>query len=366
MRRWILRSLFCLLSGLLAGVLLLFGSIRLDQYTLRLRAERLLRDIRSLELRKSTYADARRVIDDWSDNAHENGPCRTDWCDIEISFTDFAWKHSDFIFQNTARVRISLWLGARPASVRASISVREGVVIGKSIGAVVGGPCHDFDNQPLCLAVIGQAETGRHRFIDPRHPEYSFHKPDGCEFCVDAHVIFSPYAKPEDVRRLTDVNFACITRWTPCETETDILPTAWKQRQSEEVLPTSAVNNCSEVVRAQSRELGFLPLATVILVTDIGEGPQIMVRWDEQHNMRRQERQPNTFPAPNNLRFQKGDRLLVFEQYEYRPSNSCAVIPATEENVRIARQGLSEALSDRVDTLNLPFGRIHPPQIKIQ
>ncbi|HEV2398709.1 MAG TPA: hypothetical protein VGS27_17325 [Candidatus Sulfotelmatobacter sp.] len=363
MRRWILRLIAWLFVGVVVATALLAGAIRLDQYLLRWRAERLQVDIRSLELRKSTYADARRIINLWWSDAHEKGPCRPDWCDVEISLTDFAWTRGDFIWRTRARFRVFLWLGARPAIADASIRVRKNAVTGKTINAHVGGPCHDFDSQTLCLTVIAHAETGEHRFIDPRHPEYSFSKPSGCEYCVDAHVIFSPYADAEDVRRLTDLNFRCITRWRPCETETDILPTAWDQLHREGTLP-EIENNCSDTVRALSRGLNRLPLASVLAVTDIGEGPQLTVKWDERAERTREDR-PNSFAEPKGIHVRKGDRILVFEGYLFSPFNACGIVPASKENLRMARQGLSEDLSDHVDALKLFFGEIHPPHIDV-
>jgi hypothetical protein len=366
MRKRILRILAWLLGGACMTVVLLAGVILLDQYLLRRRAEHLLSDIRSLELRKSTYLDARGVIDRWWDEAHQQGPCRADWCDVEISLTDFAWSHAEFLFRTPTRSRIFRWLGARPAIVGASIRVRNDVVLGKAIEEYVGGPCHDFNDQTTCLTVMGHVQTGKRRFIDRRHPEYSFYEPSGCEICVDARVIFSPYANTADVQRLTDVNFGCITQWTPCENEDDILPMAWAQVHSERALPPDVGGSCSGTVRTLSRELGSVPLATVTLVGNIEEGPQITVRWDEQREMTKHEYQGNTFPQRNSTRIHKGDRVLVFEGRMFSSFDSCAIVPATEENLLSAREGVSENLSGRAKALNLPFGSINPPRVNVR
>ena len=254
------------------GILLLTATIRIDQYLLRYRAEHLLSDIRSLELRKSTYADARKVIDRWWDKARQDGPCRQDWCDVEITLTNWTSRHVEFISRTPTRLRI--WLGARPAIVDAGIRVRNNLILGKTIGGYIEGPCDDSDGQTFCRTIIAHVRTGARRFIDARHPEYSFYTPSGCEICVDAQVILSPYTSQVDVQRLTDVNFSCITRWSPCETQEDILPTAWTDVQREEALPPYAPANCSETVRALSRELRCVPFATV---TRVGEGPQLTV-----------------------------------------------------------------------------------------
>lgn len=156
MRRTALRLLVWLMVAVSASMLKLAGVIGLDQYRLRCHAQQLLSDIRSLELRKSSYADARDVIDRWWIDARQQGPCRVDWCDVEISLTDFARGQGEFVWQTPTRSKIFSWLGARPATVSASIRVRNNVVIGKPIEEYVGGPCQEeFDGQTLCLTVMG-------------------------------------------------------------------------------------------------------------------------------------------------------------------------------------------------------------------
>jgi hypothetical protein len=80
--------------------------------------------------------------------------------------------------------------------------------------------------------------------------------PGGCTFCQEAHVIFTPYADPGDVRRLMDINFSCLTSWHPCETKADILPTAWNEYMAQgKVANDSVKQKCSpDVIRVLSRE----------------------------------------------------------------------------------------------------------------
>jgi hypothetical protein len=365
MRRRILRLLAWLLVGLTVSFLLPSAIIRLDQYLLRRRAERLLTDIRSLELGKSTYADARRVITRWGSEARQQGLCRADWCDVDIRLADLAGSHAEFIWRTRRRARVFLWLGARPAIVDASVRIRSDVVVGKLIEAHVEGPCRDSNDQTFCLTVIGRVQTGGSRYINPRHPEYSIFSPDGCTYCVAPAVIFSPYAIPADVLRLTDINFGCITRWTLCENEQDILPAAWAQRQAERALPAYAGGTCSETIRVLSRELGSVPLATVTSVANVGEGPQITVRWEEQGSPQAGRRR-QTFPLPDKANIRNGERLLVFEDSLFSSSAPCAVVPATEETLRIAREGVAEDLSDHTNTLDLPFGGISRPRVDLR
>jgi hypothetical protein len=51
----------------------------------------------------------------------------------------------------------------------------------------------------------------------------------GVPLYVEGHVLFTPHTAHEDVRRLMDFDLSCLTRWLPCGTQADILPSAWAQ-----------------------------------------------------------------------------------------------------------------------------------------
>jgi hypothetical protein len=105
MRRRILRLSAWLLSVAVLIVGLLAGAIRLDQYVLRWRGERLQSEIRSLELRKSTYADARQLEQRWFGDAKE-GVCRPSWCDLQIFLGNVANRHIEFLALQALRFRV--------------------------------------------------------------------------------------------------------------------------------------------------------------------------------------------------------------------------------------------------------------------
>jgi len=85
LRRILLRTvLFSLL--ILATVA---AAIHIQQHILRVRAEHLLEDIRGLELRKSTWADAQRIFTRWGAWGHYDGSCASLSCDYEVTLGDF-------------------------------------------------------------------------------------------------------------------------------------------------------------------------------------------------------------------------------------------------------------------------------------
>src|SRR5262249_11124952 len=151
------------------------GTINLERWVLRWRAERLLTEIRSLELRKSTFADAREVMGRWRTESHELGPCRPEWCDIEITLNRDILKRMDFLWKHRILASGYRWLGGRPAIMSASIRVRNNQVVRKSIDEHIGGECNQDDQgQSSCVTLIGHVDTGSQGWISALHPEYRF------------------------------------------------------------------------------------------------------------------------------------------------------------------------------------------------
>jgi len=363
MRRWILRPLGWLLGAALLATLLLAGAIRLDQYVLRWRAERLQADIKSLELRKSTYADARRLEHRWFDNAQEK-VCRPSWCDLRIFLNNTSAQHLQFLLDHPAIVAVYHALGGRVAGASAFIEVRGDVLWGKGIGVGIETLETQSDGSPVQYELEGSVGTESHRWIRARHPEYEIGGPNACTSCVAGWVRFSPFADPRDVARLTDLNFACITRWPQCTKQEDILPTAWKELRAEaakgaETLP----NPCTpEIIRSISRQAQRIQLLKVIKLESEGVQPLMTVRrlpgGGPLHINETQE-----FQLPAEItglgRVHIGEPLLLFE------NSPCGATPATPENVSAARLGASEGWVPPIQSVGLPFGTPDAPNIDI-
>jgi hypothetical protein len=101
-------------------------------------------------------------------------------------------------------------------------------------------------------------------------------------------------------------------------------------------------------------------------VTDAGEGPQLTLRWENDCQNKMLEHQDTVSQPNRGLRIRKGDRLLVFEDQLFPYPTPCAVVPATEENLRAAQQGVSENFYDPPPPLTLPVGSINPPHVEVR
>jgi hypothetical protein len=225
--------------SLLLLIVLAVCAIHVQERILRHRAENLLENIRSLELRKANFADTQKVFQRWKRWAKYEGECSEAHCDIRITLQDFpldlperyAWR------MNWPR-HASMLVGGHPSQIISEIFVENGIVWGKGFDIVVLAPPYSGAPGLASLgdySVIGSAESWP-RFSDWEwsdgayfHPNYSIVVPSACEVCVTAMVKFTPYADSKDVNRLMQFNFSCLTRWKTCRMPIDIMPVAWDE-----------------------------------------------------------------------------------------------------------------------------------------
>ena len=347
MGRRILRRLAWLLGAASLSIFLLAGSIRLDQYLLRRRAEHLLSDIRSLELRKASYADAQRIIDLWSPAVQPAGPCQGSWCDTEISLQNIAWRFAGF-FGNHQRI-LSLYrqIGGRAAFVRASIRVRNNIVWGKSFAVYVDSTYVDDGNGGrFYFTLIGRVRSGSPSRISPLHPEYAIGSPGGCTGCVEGHVVFTPFADAADIQRLSDVNLSCLTRLHPCVTQSDILPSAWKELADEQNYGESVDRPCTApMIRTLSRESRRVVVGVADPKESANSKDTIVLKLERELKPGNLENSIQEYKVPA-TQLHSGTRFILFFWVPQMQDAQNCLAPATPENLTIANQGVLEDWSD--------------------
>jgi hypothetical protein len=245
--------------ALLLLVLILFAvtAIHVQERILRHRAERLLEDIRSLELRKASFTDAQDIFRRWTRWASYDGECTEAHCVMRITLYDFPFNLPErYAWRMNWPRHASMLVGGHPAQVIAEIFVENGIVWGKGFTVEVLAP--PYSSAPGLASVedytvIGTAES-RSRFRDRDwdegvyfHPHYSLAQPSACDVCVVAMATFTPYANSEDVQRLMQLDFSCLTRWKTCRTPADIMPVAWKEHLADKAkIALAAETLCGE------------------------------------------------------------------------------------------------------------------------
>jgi hypothetical protein len=363
MGRKIARVSKWLIAAAIAVALLLAAAIHLDAYALRWRGERLQSDIRSLELRKSTYADARRLEHRWWDESEE-GVCRPSWCDLQILLRNAGARHTQFLVNHPAILAIYHSFGGRIAGVYSFVRVRDGLVWGKGISMGIDTLVTEPDGRHVQYELIGATGTDDHFiWVSARHPEYEIGGPTACESCREGWVKFTAFADPQDVLRLTDLNFSCLARWHFfCTEQADILPTAWKELLAEAAQPAqNGPDSCTlAMIRVLSRQTRHVDLVKVIKLDLKEPVPTMTVRRLSRVPFQLENWWPEfslvVDPSDN---VHLGDKLLHL-------GDRCQTVPATAENIEAARLGAGEGWISPAHPLSLPIGAFKRPNIDIR
>jgi len=230
-----LRSLRNFLSALLlslcAVLLLTLLACQIEQHLFRRRAELLLSQIQSLELRKTPWQEAQIRLQRWGQNRELGDYCDAHKCSLQITLKEFVF---DYFTQRNLFVKLDdyfrwrlklsynvgpfermeysllqayLRLGGHPARIIANIGMRDGIVRRKDFYVGIetyGHPVFWSGNWRIEFTLIATASSVSRLdrsfagLTDPQlmlHPYYSIGRPSGCTICVEGWAIFTPYAE---------------------------------------------------------------------------------------------------------------------------------------------------------------------------
>jgi len=382
--RWLKYGAVSLLLAILCAVI----AIHVQERILRDRAERLLVDIRSLELRKASFTQAQAVFRRWSRWGHYDGECSEMHCSFQITLSDFPFNlHGRYGWKTMWPGRTAMFVGGHPAVILGSITVENAIVWGKEFDVMVEAP--PYAEAPGLAAVeeytlIGTAYSVS-RFRPPRweadvslHPNYSIGTPSGCEICVEVFSKFTPYAESRDVQRLMQFNFSCLTRWNPCRLQHDIMPAVWEEHLNDQAkMATTAPNReCGpQEVELMGRDAENAAVVDVIAnrneSLDGNEKSQdstvrLVKRlkrtafWDvaASHELRVYEsRVALAGLHPLNLVHPRARLIILFEKYETSGLvlDDCGAFPFTAENLALVNRGVEQDYQAVLQTGDAPL-----------
>ena len=242
---------------------------QIEQRLFRHKAELLLNQIQSLELRKTPWTEARKSLGPWAASTTFYDPCNGHECSLQIGLNEFVFHfvstnlvflHLDdyirwrlnlsyatgpFVLFEAVSLRLYMALGGQPATVNATVGVSDGIVSSKSfevkaliypqdVGSLLRmrGPDFLWAGAYTVSQISPRASGWREPQLN-LHPDYIIGGPDGCEGCVAGWVNFTPDTNSADIHRLMDFNLSCLTRILPCRTQLDLMPKAWAQYLAE-------------------------------------------------------------------------------------------------------------------------------------
>jgi len=231
---WCRRSLIAV-AGL---IVVAWGVAQASQWLLRWRAERLLADFRALSVNQSTWADVQPILRHWEKWGTYEGACPAKQCSYRVRIEQFDNRILVGSYDERARnllQRLLNHLGLRASGVLAGFTVANGRVIDSWFGEAVLVPQSHWRLPGGAFTAELAASSGSRSRIGAweltrmaaSHPNRSYRLKFGLE------TIFTPQEAPEIKQTLMDFQLSCITRWSPCLNEGDILPVAFKEYKAE-------------------------------------------------------------------------------------------------------------------------------------
>jgi hypothetical protein len=281
-----------------AAAILVFGLaafVNVQQRVLRWRAERLLEDIRAIQMGKSTWADAQRLMTRWGAWGMWDGSCTAEACEYQIVLRDVSQAMPSYFWTRTRQITRSegrayreweLWayslLGGRVTRVSGDFRVKDGLIWTRSFTVFTA---RNISAQDFLIADF----EGKTRFRPVHdwdslqlHPEYTMSAAGPCAGCRDGactvceliRTRYTPFADPEIIDQLSQVNLSCITKWIRCSEPREIMPVAWQLYQrdgsvSEGVSPDWP--SCRIPVEALARDYPFALSTRVEAVNAVRE-----------------------------------------------------------------------------------------------
>lgn len=203
------------------------------QWLLRSRAQHLLADIDSLNVSKSSFTDAQRVMQQWKRWVRPDPNCTPDACKVDINLEEAL---PGIVVGNPDASAAANWIpsligrtGLRSAAAHGGFNVKNGVVSTKWFGIQVTVPKQQWGTQHGFVPYLTAFSIDDSNFRDLvkgrpiRHPNRVVFT-SGLQTFID----FSPDEDPREQAVLMTFQFNCITRLVPCLTAGDILPEAGK------------------------------------------------------------------------------------------------------------------------------------------
>lgn len=230
----------------LSAVILVAGVsayLRIEQYRFRRQAERLLSDVRELELKKASAAEVRLVVRKWGFEERRSpfDPCTDDNCIYRFQLMAEPNRAHNFpIWGPTARV--FEWLGLRSTVVEAWLQIRGKALRSFSfIVYTMGRGCDGRDCTLMGYAATNQWDGSfsahdqpdvklKHSLLHPSYLVGTYPTTLGSYGFsgVTVWAEFSPDANVADVSRLMQFDLGCLTNLRSCRAR-ELMPMVWAQ-----------------------------------------------------------------------------------------------------------------------------------------
>jgi hypothetical protein len=232
-RKWPRQILLILVLLLLAA----WSSSYYAQWSVRWRGQHLLADVRSLNVNQSHWSDAQALIKKWGAYGSSPTACSEDACVYRITIVQvlpqFLIGYPDQGVHNWLP-RLADRLGLRSAAVRAGFSVQHGIVMSKWFAEQVSLPVRAWGPQRgnyIPDLAISSGEFIAFPDVAPIVPAHPYLRVRDWHGPYGITVQTLPQEDAAERAKLMDFTTSCITQFSPCLTQSQILPEATRVLQ---------------------------------------------------------------------------------------------------------------------------------------
>ncbi|HWF38684.1 MAG TPA: hypothetical protein VG322_09205 [Candidatus Acidoferrales bacterium] len=351
--------------GILSLLSITVVIVLVQNHILRHRAEELLRDMQTIDLRQTTFADVQPIFQHWRNWGNYDGPCTQSRCAFNISLRPFNTRLNEILLLHKKTFDVASFLRYQPAGVGARIIVLDGRVWGEAIffGVEIWRPYENgntftefVSGEATSVARTQMLARGRHWNV---HPEYSISWPTNLK--NEVRFLFTPFADPNDVHRLMALDFSCLTRSKPCLDKKAIMPVALSQvalwsRLSDPPNP-ECENPDPTLLKQWARD------ARHVVIAKLGKkGPARGYKPEFHLNERAlilqkvlKSSKSSTRPFPpafgmfefpgQEIQYQNGDSVILFlkdDNFDDYSIEGCSPLALTQRNLSIVSHGIAE------------------------
>jgi hypothetical protein len=252
--------------------------VQFQQNLLRWRAERLLTDIHSIQMGKSNWQDAQRLMTRWGRWGDWQGECSARRCDYQIVMEDAfhvmpIYQMPNGGIREEANQRFKFlgrpytWLGGRFAMVAARIQLKDGIIWTKNFEVLIPPLPHipyQFDTDAVIAGWTHGVTSGRHCDL-PGLSEYAVERPI-CSGCKALEVSHTPFADPILINHLLEFHLKCLTSFRPCLDPSQLMPNAEGFLKREEQQPGSIEPpelSADQELELEARDTQYVALAEI-------------------------------------------------------------------------------------------------------
>ena len=228
---------------ILAALLLLIGAAwifaKSSQYLFRNRAEKLFADFQTIQVSRSSAADAQLVIRKWARYGSVISNCNGNLCRAQLKMNQtlpaFFCGQADGGVRNTPAI-IADFLGFRNEGVGFDFTTENGVVTQKGFGLNVALPVvewYRWNNSYIPDLAVWSSEAAKFREFEQPSASHPFRIARNIRGVYGMGITFTPEETASEQTELMHFRFSCLTQFLPCQSLGDILPEGWRILQQE-------------------------------------------------------------------------------------------------------------------------------------